>query len=101
MTSAIDLLEIAEFLDASACEALRVELADANGRPATVTGLEAAGAGQPLLRRGTRATVPPAMSARIADLLMARRSALEHHFGVALASCEEPQFLRYQPGDFF
>jgi SM-20-related protein len=32
---------------------------------------------------------------------MAQKGALERHFAVALAGCEEPQFLRYHEGDFF
>jgi len=32
---------------------------------------------------------------------MGRKDALERHFGAALGECEEPQFLRYQTGDFF
>jgi SM-20-related protein len=32
---------------------------------------------------------------------MARKGELEQHFALSLSSCEEPQFLRYRPGDFF
>jgi predicted 2-oxoglutarate/Fe(II)-dependent dioxygenase YbiX len=30
---------------------------------------------------------------------MARKTEMERHFALALSSCEEPQFLRYQAGD--
>ena len=99
MTSGIDLLEIDDFLDGSTCGALRAELLAASGGPATVSG--AAGAVQPLVRRVTRATMPAATRARVTSLLMARKDELERHFALALSSCEEPQFLRYQAGDFF
>jgi SM-20-related protein len=97
--SGIDLLQINDFLDGPACDALRAELVQAGGGPATVSG--AGGAVQPLMRRVTRATMPAATRARVAGLLMARKGELERHFNVSLSSCEEPQFLRYLPGDFF
>jgi SM-20-related protein len=99
MTSSIDLLEINDFLPGSACDALRAELLEASGDPATVSG--AAGAVQPLVRRVTRATMPAETRGRVARLLMARKAELERHFALAVSSCEEPQFLRYRPGDFF
>jgi SM-20-related protein len=99
MTSSIDLLEINDFLPGSACDALRAELLEASGGPATVSG--AAGAVQPLVRRVTRATMPAETRGRVARLLMARKAELERHFALAVSSCEEPQFLRYRPGDFF
>jgi SM-20-related protein len=53
------------------------------------------------VRRTTRAAMPDAARERVTRLLMARKAELEEYFGLALATCEEPQFLRYQPGDFF
>jgi predicted 2-oxoglutarate/Fe(II)-dependent dioxygenase YbiX len=99
ITSGIELLEINDFLDRSACDALRAELIAAGGGPATVSG--AAGAVQPQMRRVTRAAMPAATRERVTRLLMARKAELERHFSVALSRCEEPQFLRYQAGDFF
>jgi SM-20-related protein len=99
MITGFDLLEISDFLDGSACAALRTELEQASGGPATVSG--AAGAVQPLVRRVTRATIPAATRAHVTRLLMARKGELERHFGLSLSACEEPQFLRYQAGDFF
>jgi SM-20-related protein len=32
---------------------------------------------------------------------MNRKTEIEAHFDVALSSCEAPQFLRYETGDFF
>lgn len=99
MTNAIDIFEINDFLDGSTCGALRAELLAASGGPATVSG--AAGAVQPLVRRVTRATMPTVTRERVVRLLMARKAEMERHFALALSSCEEPQFLRYQAGDFF
>jgi SM-20-related protein len=95
----IDLLQIDEFLDDAACERLRDELQAAAGAAATVTGQTETV--QPLVRRTTRAAMPPAARDRVRALLLARKDTLERHFGVTLATCEEPQFLRYGPGDFF
>ena len=39
--------------------------------------------------------------ARIHERLRTQKSALEMHFGLSLTDCEPPQFLRYEPGDFF
>jgi SM-20-related protein len=95
----IDLLQIDDFLDAAACESLRAELQAAVGAAATVHGL--ADAVQLRIRSTTRAAIPPAIRDRVTGLLLTRKEALERHFGVPLATCEEPQFLRYGPGDFF
>src|SRR5215470_2594307 len=95
----IDLLQIDDFLDAAACETLRAELQQAAGASATVHGLTEAV--RPQIRRTTRAAMPPAIRDRVTGLLLAQKDALERHFGVALDTCEEPQFLRYGPGDFF
>ena len=94
----IDVLEIADFLDAGACTELRDELQRAAGGPAALLGQSTAA---PRVRRTTRAALPAATRERVTRLLMERKDALERHFGLALATCEEPQFLRYQPGDFF
>jgi predicted 2-oxoglutarate/Fe(II)-dependent dioxygenase YbiX len=52
-------------------------------------------------RRTTRLAVPPGLRERVKRMLMDGRPALERHFGVALGEVEDPQFLRYQEGDFF
>jgi SM-20-related protein len=97
----IDLLEIGDCLDAATCESLRTELRRADGGGATVLGQSAAGSVQPLIRRATRAAVPAGTRERVLRLLRERKGAIEQHFGLALGECEEPQFLRYEPGDFF
>jgi SM-20-related protein len=97
----IDLLQIDDFLDAAACESLQAELRATGGAPATLLGRTGADAVQPRARSTTRAAIPPAIRDRVTRLLLARKEALERHFGVTLDTCEEPQFLRYGPGDFF
>jgi SM-20-related protein len=97
----IDLMEINDFLEAAACRELRAELRQLGGGPATLLGRSAATAVEPRVRRATRAAVPPAMRERVMQRLMQRKAVIEQHFGVALRECEEPQFLRYEAGDFF
>jgi len=93
----IDVLQI-DLLDEQACTALRAELREAAGAAAGLLGENGA---RPQVRRVTRAAVAPVACERMTRLLMAQTEALERHFGLALGECEEPQFLRYQTGDFF
>jgi SM-20-related protein len=97
----IDLMEIVDFFDAAACRELRAELRQVGGGPATLLGRSAATAVDPLVRRATRAAIPAGTRERVTRLLMERKRAIEQHFGLQLGECEEPQFLRYETGDFF
>jgi SM-20-related protein len=97
----IDVLHIKDLLDEAACAALRAELGSAAGAAARVLGEGRAGPVQPHVRKVTRLKIPPATCARVTGLLMAQKPMLEERFGLALGECEEPQFLRYQTGDFF
>ena len=56
---------------------------------------------QSAVRRTTRVAVSPETRAAVKARLMARKAEIEAHFGVSVTECEEPQFLRYLPGDFF
>lgn len=97
----IDYLAIESFLDAPACAALRAELRQAAGSQATVLSAQEGGLVQPLVRRASRMELPAATGDHIIRLLMERKGMIERHFGLALSACEQPQFLRYLPGDFF
>jgi SM-20-related protein len=55
----------------------------------------------PTVRKVTRVQVSSETRTRITSRLRDRFAELEAHFGAALAELEEPQFLRYEPGDFF
>ena len=96
----IDLLEIENFLDAATRAEIVAELERAAGAPATVLSAEMGGRVDPA-RRTTRVAVSPETRARVRERLMERRAEIEAHFGVAVTECEEPQFLRYETGDFF
>jgi len=97
----IDVMEVADFLDAAACVVLRAELRQAPGGLATVLGQSAIASINPLVRSATRSAVPTGTRDRIMGLLRERKAAIEEHFELALGECEEPQFLRYETGDFF
>jgi len=97
----VDLFEIESFLDAETLAAVVAELHRVGGAPATVLGERPGGELRPMVRKVTRLAVSSETSALITKLLLARKPALEAHFEVALGVCEEPQFLRYEPGDFF
>ena len=97
----IDLLQIADFFDAGTRRALVAEMRAVAGAPATVTG-QGEGAALALnTRKASRLTLSAETRARVRAALLERKAALEAHFGVALDGCEEPQFLRYEEGDFF
>jgi SM-20-related protein len=97
----IDFLEIEDFVSATDCQRLRAELRAAEGAPATVLSTTEGGDVRPQSRKVTRLKVPSTMCARLSELLMDRKQALEHHFGIALGQCEPPQFLCYHAGDYF
>lgn len=96
----IDLLEIENFLDDAARAELVAELEAAHGAPATVLSADAGGR-MDAARKTTRIAVSPETRAAVKERLMQRKAQLEAHFGIAVTECEEPQFLRYETGDYF
>jgi predicted 2-oxoglutarate/Fe(II)-dependent dioxygenase YbiX len=89
-----------DVLEADALERLRMEMQASRAEPATVTG-----EGRNYVDAEQRST----KYAKVSDDLrgdVARRVAdlqprIEEHFGIALGELEKPQFLVYEPGDFF
>lgn len=96
----IDLLEIEGFLDEATRARLVAELDAAHGAPSTVLTAGAEGR-MDAARKSTRVTVSPETRALVRQRLMERRAELVAHFGIDVTECEEPQFLRYEPGDYF
>jgi SM-20-related protein len=96
----IDLLHIDNFLDPATRADIVAELERAHGAPATVLSAEAGGR-MDASRRTTRVAVSPETRALVRERLMERRAEIEAHFGVAVTECEDPQFLRYETGDYF
>jgi SM-20-related protein len=96
----IDLLEIESFLDEDTRARLVAELDASHGAPATVLSADAGGR-MDAARKSTRVTVSPETRALVRQRLMERKPELEAHFGIQVAECEDPQFLRYETGDYF
>ena len=102
----VDLLQTTDFLSAAECAGIVAELCVSGGGAATVHGKEtghdkATGTVEPLVRKATRVVVSPELRGRVTRQLLERKGAIAEHFGIALSDCEEPQFLRYKPGDYF
>lgn len=89
------------FLDPAALEEVFEAARRSAGRPATVYGRGDSGSVDERMRRTTRVSPPAATEELVRRLLLSRRRAAEEHFGLSLGELEEPQFLRYGPGDFF
>ena len=97
----IDLLQITPVLDTATLREIRDELRLANGHPATVLSQQPQGMLAPRVRKATRVSVSPETRERITRHLLERKTEIEEHFELSLTECEEPQFLRYETGDFF
>jgi SM-20-related protein len=89
------------FFDARECDEMITELSRVPDDLATVYGLGASGSVDQRVRKATK-LMP---SAETVDLVTRRLSMVREeigtHFGINLTSSEDPQFLRYRPGDFF
>jgi predicted 2-oxoglutarate/Fe(II)-dependent dioxygenase YbiX len=96
-----DLLRLDEFFDAATCDTIVAELRAANAEAATVYGSSAGAAVQPRVRSVRRVDVSSELHELVSGRLLDHMPEMGQHFGVALDSCEPPQFLRYEPGDFF
>lgn len=97
----IDLLEIPGFVLDDERDELLAELRAVPGAAATVLSEDMAGQVQQNVRKTTRLPVSPETRDRVKEWLMDARDVLAARFGVALGDCEDPQFLRYEEGDFF
>jgi SM-20-related protein len=100
-SSSLDLIVERDFLDASTLAEVLAAVRASQGRPATVYGRADSGEVDALVRRTTRLSPPPEVEELVRRLLLSRMSAAEERFGSALRELEEPQFLRYEAGDYF
>lgn len=90
-----------DFLDAAACERIEAQVRAAWGGPATVYSPGAQSPVNESLRKTTRHMLPESTTEAVRHLLLARTGEVAAHFGLDLEDCEQPQFLRYEVGDFF
>jgi len=96
-----NLLFLDDFFGSAVLEEILREVESAAGGDAEVYGATAGGAVDPRTRSTKKLIVAPAIRERVASAFTELRPALEEHFRIVLTSFEEPQFLRYGPGDFF
>lgn len=96
-----DRLEIGEFLDAVALADWRAALRAADGAPAGLMSKLPGGLVAPSVRRTTRLHPGGTFLTVIVAHVEAHRAAIERWYGASLGACEEPQCLRYDPGDYF
>ena len=96
-----NLFLLRNFMDAEACAALRSELLQSptTQAPVYIQGTE--GTIHETVRKTTSMHPSQETFDRVHRRLMEQTSALSKHFGEDLIDCEPPQFLRYEPGDFF
>lgn len=95
----IETLLIADFLDDAERACILEQLHAAGSVAAGVYGSPLAV--DPRVRRVQKLDVDAALRERIKMLLSKAQDRLASHFDVTIDVCEEPQFLRYLPGDFF
>jgi SM-20-related protein len=100
-SSSLDLLVERSFLDPSTLAEVLAAVRASQGQPATVYGLSDSGDVDARVRRTTRLSPPAEVEELVRRLLLARMGAAEEHFGSSLRELEEPQFLRYEAGDYF
>jgi SM-20-related protein len=97
----IDHLVIDHALDARALEQIRGEMTVAQGDPATVLSLAPQRRVASSARKATQVAASEFARTVVVGLLERLEPRIESHFGRSLNGFEEPQFLRYGPGDYF
>ncbi len=96
-----DILVLKDFLDQSLQQQILSEMSVAEARASVVYGGGAAGIVDEATRRSLRLTPSSQTREMVVDRLRASMASIAKHFEARLSECEEPQFLRYQEGDFF
>jgi SM-20-related protein len=97
----IDPLVLEDALDAPTAEGIRRAMNAAKGQPATVLGRTPEHKVTSSARKARQIAVDEDARAAVVGLLERLQSRIDAHFGRSLAGFEEPQFLRYGPGDYF
>jgi predicted 2-oxoglutarate/Fe(II)-dependent dioxygenase YbiX len=90
-----------DFFSEAECDAIVEELTAASADAATVYGVSNEGTVDARVRRTKQVMPSEGTRVQIHQRLEAFREPLAHFFGIALTSCEAPQFLRYESGDYF
>ena len=101
LSSGYDLLVAREFFSESICKDIITEASKAAFISATVYGRTDSGTVDERVRKTSRLHVSPETVQLVTSRLLDYKATVEKHFQVSLRDCEEPQFLRYNVGDFF
>jgi SM-20-related protein len=99
--ASLNLFTRRNFLDAQTCRELIEEVRSA---PTTRAPVYIRGSDEVIhetIRKTTSFHPADETLSRIHERLLGQKPVLEEHFGQTLTDCEQPQFLRYEPGDFF
>ena len=99
--SVYDLLIKRNFLGESTCREIIEEAGRSVVSGATVYGSSESGAIDEHVRKTSRLMVSQQTREALIQRLLDYKPTVEEHFHVSLRDCEEPQFLRYDVGDFF
>jgi predicted 2-oxoglutarate/Fe(II)-dependent dioxygenase YbiX len=90
-----------DFLEPPVCEQIFNEMSALEGRSSLVYGRAEAGIVHDTTRRSLRLSPTAETLELITDRLLACMDQVGQHFQLTLSEYEDPQFLRYQEGDFF
>lgn len=89
------------FLDDVTCRQIIREAQVSESTPARVYGSGKGGSINEQARKASQLILPVSTTAFVHSRLVEHQQTIEHHFSISLTSCEEPQFLSYDVGDFF
>jgi SM-20-related protein len=98
-TARFDPFLLRGFFDSTTCEEIIVEMRSAESGPAAIHG--GSKSVDERVRKAARVLPSPETVALVRRRLLECKPRIEAHFRISLSDCEEPQFLRYQVGDFF
>ena len=98
-TARFDPFLVRGFFDSKTCEEIIAEMRSAESGPAAIHG--GSKSVDERVRKAARVTPLAETIGLVKRRLLECRPRIEEHFGISLSDCEEPQFLRYQVGDFF
>jgi SM-20-related protein len=97
----VDVLQISDFLPTDTLAEVLEKLSHSAGAPATVLSGDSDRTVHQAVRRTTRVPTPDHVRELLTRRFLDVKPELERHFALPLGDCEEPQFLRYEEGDYF
>lgn len=89
------------FLDEAMCRKIIAATRISDARAATIHGYGERAHVSDGIRKATRLQLPSVTTAYVSNRLLEHKRTIEQHFSLSLNDCENPQFLRYDVGDFF